>query len=692
MRKLVFLALASLIFSKPPLPPWTYGARIATSYDYETSWEEAVRRAVSDGATVILDWSRLGNDWRCLYEPCLSRALDSVKRKAEFVHSRFPGVKILFYVAPLEYVIPDVDRNGDGKVDPAKRNLSLSLTHPDWAQTGVSGRRAVFFGSLPGMPFWVCPTCEDVWLTPAHPEVRELHLRQAEKMALSGADGLWLDVPFLRGDYGETWMDQWPDVGKYARELFEKQTGRSLPKPPLTPDWKDENWLEFVEWRYRLIGEFMEEYARRLREVNEDFLLAVETAVDYSVFCTQTGSDPRDMALKADLVAHEVGGVEETAQLYTWLHFLARVITWKHIDWTAGKPSWSLSYVFRWVPDLEATVKLHAASLVLHGFSYYTSGNETMSGIPSPELRRRIFRWINQHRSDIYEPSSSPLPFAGVVLSRNTLDYLSRGDWETGEYPDSLYGTVMLLLQSHIPFVVIHARDLGSFPLSALPVLILPDFSAMGKEEAEEIRRYVEEGGKLVATERTSLYDRWGRPRGRFALEDLLGISRPVPTVHINPFGKGLSVYSGIPHEKYYFWYGAPWDITGDETSAENAERERIEFVREVLNRTGETPPVKIKAPSTVAATFWCSPSGLRIILINFTGVGWENSEPRTVPVEISLPSPSPAEYLPVLGTWQHLPPGKTLKLRIKFGGLLRIRGFLPGACHKLLPFYQRQF
>ncbi len=694
MRKISVLILFFVCaFPKDYLPPWVYGARVATPYDYELPWEEGVKRAVAEGASVILDWSDAGEDWRCLYDPCLSRALASIKRKAEFVHSHFPGVKIIFYVAPLEYVTPYLDMDGDGRVDPGKRALSLSLTHPDWAQIGISGRKSVFFGAFPDMPFWVCPSCEDVWLSPAHTEVRELHLRQAEKLALSGADGLWLDVPFLRGDYGEDWVNQWPDLGKHARDMFHEQTGRSLPAPPFSPDWGDENWLEFVSWRYKLVRDFIREYKEKLRKTNEDFLLAIETVVDYSVFCTQTASDPKDMAEVADLVAHEIGGVEQTAQLYSWLYFISRLLAWRHIDIASGKPSWSLSYVFSQVPELESTVKLHAASLILNGFSYYTSGNETMSGVPSPALRREIFRWMKLHRGDLFSPSAFPLPFAGVVFSRNSLDYTSKGNWETGEYPDGFYGMLMLLLQSHVPFTVIHSQDLDRLPLSAFPLLILPDFSAMDDRDAEIIRSYVESGGKIIATDYTSLYDRWGRPRGSFALKDVFGIFRPVPTTHINRFGKGLSLYCGEPHEKYYFWYGAPWDATGTQTSPEDADWERVEFLKETLFRIGESPPVKVKAPPTLLATFWCSPSGMSISFVNLTGVGWEASEPRTVNVEVELPaSVASASYLPFLGSWSPIPGGRTLKLKVRFGGILKLKGFFPGLCNKFLPFYKRGF
>ena len=689
LKIFVFLSVPLMVFALE-LPRWVYGARIATPYDLEAywgNWKGSVRKAVEGGARVILDWSEAGNSWKCLYDPCLSREIQKMKAKAEFVHSHFPGVKIIFYVSPLEYVTRGLDSDGDGRIDPDKRQLSLFLNHPDWIQMGISGRRAVFFGSYPDMPFWVCPSCEDVWLTPAHRQVRELHLRQAEKLAQSGADGLWLDVPFLLSEFGETWVNQWPDLSKDARRLFNKDTGKNLPAPPFTPDWSSEAWLRFVRWRYKLIREFIQEYNRTLKDKNQDFLLAIETSVDFTVHLTHTASDPRDMAEVADLVAHETGGVEETAQPYVWLYFLAKLKAWRDIDLFLGKPSWSLSYVFSWAPDLENTVKLHAASLILNGFSYYTSGNETMSGIPDYQLRKTISLWMDKH-PELYDPSLFPYSVVGVVFSRRTLDYSSRGMWERGEYPDGFYGTIMILLQSHIPFIVLHEDFLKKVEAGKIPLLILPDMRTMDEAEAEHLRKYVEQGGKILATGETSLWDELGRNRGRFALSDVLGVDRAFSGVRINSFGKGLSVYSGISHEKYYFWNSAPWDIYGEGSFPEDADWEREEFLR-LLRKTGVTFPVRINAPPWVITTFWCSPSGMRIGFLNLSGVEYGKSIPEPVNISVSLPiRPFRVSYLPFLGEERQIPSGRMISLEIRRAGVLKLEGFFPPECGNFLHFF----
>jgi hypothetical protein len=54
-------------------------------------------------------------------------------------------------------------------------------------------------------------------------------------------------------------------------------------------------------------------------------------------------------------------------------------------------------------------------------------------------------------------------------------------------------------------------------------VIVLPNLAAMSDAQCAAVRRFVEEGGGLVATGETSLFDEEGGRRADFALADLLG-------------------------------------------------------------------------------------------------------------------------------------------------------------------------
>ena len=76
------------------------------------------------------------------------------------------------------------------------------------------------------------------------------------------------------------------------------------------------------------------------------------------------------------------------------------------------------------------------------------------------------------------------------------------------------------LVAGHLPFDLV--PTLSEEALSRYPVLVLADVECLSEEEAKDLMGYVESGGGLVLTERTSLYDTWRRRRRAPALEPLL--------------------------------------------------------------------------------------------------------------------------------------------------------------------------
>jgi hypothetical protein len=56
-------------------------------------------------------------------------------------------------------------------------------------------------------------------------------------------------------------------------------------------------------------------------------------------------------------------------------------------------------------------------------------------------------------------------------------------------------------------------------------LLLLPNISSLSDEQCNQLRKFVEGGGNLLATFETSLYDEKGKRRSDFGLSDLFGLS-----------------------------------------------------------------------------------------------------------------------------------------------------------------------
>src|SRR5439155_1615989 len=59
---------------------------------------------------------------------------------------------------------------------------------------------------------------------------------------------------------------------------------------------------------------------------------------------------------------------------------------------------------------------------------------------------------------------------------------------------------------------------------TAFKTMILPNIAALGDAQCEQLRTFVKNGGSLIATYETSLYDEWGVRRKDFGLADLFGV------------------------------------------------------------------------------------------------------------------------------------------------------------------------
>lgn len=99
----------------------------------------------------------------------------------------------------------------------------------------------------------------------------------------------------------------------------------------------------------------------------------------------------------------------------------------------------------------------------------------------------------------------------------------------TEDKTDSIEGMYAVLTEARIPFDFVHEEDLFEELLGKYAVLILPNVALLSDEQCRVIEHFVEQGGSLLATFETGLYDETGKPRADFALGSLLGISKIGP-------------------------------------------------------------------------------------------------------------------------------------------------------------------
>ncbi|TNJ63461.1 hypothetical protein FE784_25105 [Paenibacillus hemerocallicola] len=87
---------------------------------------------------------------------------------------------------------------------------------------------------------------------------------------------------------------------------------------------------------------------------------------------------------------------------------------------------------------------------------------------------------------------------------------------------DGLNGINRMLIEGNVHFDVMSERDLLK-RLDKYAVLAMPDQACVSPEAEEAVRKFVRDGGLLIATHRTSLYGEDGIRKANFGLADVFG-------------------------------------------------------------------------------------------------------------------------------------------------------------------------
>ena len=462
---------------------WGLDGRIAAYWiDYgRENIEEMIRQALMDNVNVILTWPP--GEGITLTD----RDVEHLSTVARLAHRE--GLRVLVYRAPLEHVTLDVDMDSNGVVDPGKS--SLYTEHPEWLQVGISGDKAVFYGNV---AFWVPEHAEDVRLCPNDPEYREIVVEDMRRLASTGVDGVWIDVPKLQCDFAD-WEDEWACHCEDCKALFKAETGYDIPG---VINWESRVWKTWILWRQKKIASFIKDIREAVRDVNPNFKVVVEHWRGVDAETVREAWSPLVMRDSVDWFSHEYHSatcMPKYACKYLFLRDLATYRYYRALD--CERPSWAMSYSTS--PEGQ---RMLAAGIVFSDCNYYDAKLPYMTGSASYDGRSRIFSWIDMY--DEYYYGVSDYSDIAVYYSEDTLRFGgSNGDWE-GEYYMEFMGVSMMLLDMGIPYRVVTSitrlvqAEREGYKVPSL--LILPDVRCISSMEHQMLNEYLERGGSVLLT------------------------------------------------------------------------------------------------------------------------------------------------------------------------------------------------
>jgi hypothetical protein len=129
------------------------------------------------------------------------------------------------------------------------------------------------------------------------------------------------------------------------------------------------------------------------------------------------------------------------------------------------------------------------------------------------------------HKHEKYLRNTAPIARVGLVAGEH---HFSGGaaakSWQQNDN-DHIPGMYHALIERHIPFEMVNPRGMDPARLKPFKLLILSNLASLSEAQCDQLKKFVANGGSVVATFETSLYDENNEQRPDFGLSDLLGVS-----------------------------------------------------------------------------------------------------------------------------------------------------------------------
>lgn len=311
-----------------------------------------------------------------------------------------------------------------------------------------------------------------------------------------------------------------------CQRKFRDKTGKSIPHKK---DWDDPVYRQWIRWNYDRRLELWDLNNRVTKAAGGPECIWAGMNSGSVSSQSHTFRDYKEICKRADLIMldnqsrSDFSGFQHNGDIGKQLHGLLgwdKLVPESMALYQAGRPTFRLASK----PAAESRMWMlegFAGGIQpwWHMVSAYHE-DRRMYNTPGP-----VLQWYKAHEQ--YLIHRTPVATVGVVWSQDNNDYYGRDS--SRELVDMPWqGVTEALIRAKIPYLPVHAdhidRDADQFSL-----LILPNLALMTNDQLTAVKRFVDHGGSIVATDQTSLYDETGAMRKDYALGDLFGVHLKTP-------------------------------------------------------------------------------------------------------------------------------------------------------------------
>ena len=308
---------------------------------------------------------------------------------------------------------------------------------------------------------------------------------------------------------------------KYCSIRFKAYCGKDL---PIAHDWDDAGYRQWILWNYALRLEIWDMNNRITKAAGGPNCLWLgmnggnisdqsRSFRDCKAIYERTEILMLDHQARSDLSGFQNN--TETGKLIHGLLGWDKLIPESMPMYQMGRPTFRLSSK----PEPEARMWMLAgfAGGIQPWWHHISAYHEDRRAYRTAEP---IMKWHKTNQK--YLINRTPVASVGIVWSQRNTDFFGRNIAD--ERVDQPWrGFVQAMVRARIPYLPVHA-DYIDKEANKLSTIILPNVGSMSDKQVASVRKFVEDGGTLIATGMTARYDEWGDPRASNVFDDLFGI------------------------------------------------------------------------------------------------------------------------------------------------------------------------
>ena len=339
------------------------------------------------------------------------------------------------------------------------------------------------------------------------PYVDEYAIPQMKEIVQAyDVDGFFLDIIMQQ-------FLQWTCYCPSCRELYRKTFGGEIPK-----DDSDPGAFAYRKWSNSFMEKHMAHVQAALGEVKRD----IEIINNYAWMIRYPVTPPKYVHhITWDTPTPKVGNFAWNFSNEARYVSTLPDITWSCMN-TRGN-NW-MDYSLR---EPEAFLN-ECATLLAAGGGTYLSDIPYPHGNPDPAVMK-VFGDVNRRTQEL-EPfltgctpvkDTAVLHSADSIWSKNPLKPCST--WIPGPAYFSVNGAHKALIEGHVQMGILNS-EVFLDTIDGYGALILADQRILSDQECEAVRRFVRNGGALIATAETATRNSDNLPRGAFGISDVLGV------------------------------------------------------------------------------------------------------------------------------------------------------------------------